>query len=55
MSDHGGHADHEESRDEAVERVTSPMQPFDARQVWIGVAVLAVGLLVTMVLPLALA
>ncbi|MFB6267531.1 MAG: hypothetical protein ABEI31_07715 [Halodesulfurarchaeum sp.] len=33
------------------ERVTSPMQAFGTREVGIGVSVLAVGLLVTFVLP----
>ncbi|WP_152040382.1 DUF7550 family protein [Salinigranum salinum] len=43
------HGDHESSGDE---RVTSPMQEFSTSQVGIGLAVLAVGLVVTFGLPL---
>lgn len=43
-----------EADSEAVieERTTAPMQPFETRSVAIGFLVLAVGLLLTFVLPL---
>ena len=47
--DHGhGHGDHEDDDG----RVTSPMQEFSTSQVGVGLAILAVGLLVTFGLPL---
>ncbi|MFB6086780.1 MAG: hypothetical protein ABEJ84_08285 [Halodesulfurarchaeum sp.] len=42
--------EHEDVRDE---RVTAPMQEFGSREVTIGFVVLAIGLLVAFVLPLA--
>ena len=47
--DHGDDHDHHEDDDG---RVTSPMQEFSTSQVGVGLAVLAVGLLVTFGLPL---
>ena len=61
MSDHSDdHAgDHPDDHDdlhghdvEGLERITSPMQSYSTTQVGIGLAVLAVGLLVAFVLPL---
>jgi len=49
MDDHG----HDEPSED--ERVTSPMQAYDGRQVATGVAVLAVGLVATFGVALALA
>lgn len=39
----------------ATPRTTAPQSPYTARDVGIGLAVLAVGLLVTVAVPLALA
>jgi hypothetical protein len=52
MTDHG-HDDH--GSDEGIDRVTSPMQEFSSREVSIGLVILAIGLLVTFAIPLALA
>lgn len=61
MSDHADHDHDAHGVDEdahghdiegGLERTTSPMQPFSTREVTIGFAVLAVGLLVAFVLPL---
>ncbi|WP_380677357.1 DUF7550 family protein [Salinigranum sp. GCM10025319] len=51
--DHGGddHG-HGHGGDEDDGRVTSPMQEFSTSQVGVGLAVLAVGLLVTFGIPL---
>jgi hypothetical protein len=46
--DHGDDHDHEDDDG----RVTSPMQEFSTSQVGVGLAILAVGLLVTFGLPL---
>lgn len=62
MSDHDDHdqeADNDHAHDdhgtsEGLERVTSPMQEFDSREVGIGALILAVGLLVAFAIPLAL-
>ncbi len=51
MTDHG----HDHGSDEEIERVTSPMQEFSSREVGIGLAVLAIGLLVTFGVPVVLA
>lgn len=51
--DHGGAADRDRGVDEA--RVTAPMAAFAADEVRRGLAVLAVGLVVAFLLPLALA
>lgn len=51
--EHGGAADRDRGVDE--ERVTAPMEPFAADAVKRGLAVLAVGLVVAFLLPLALA
>jgi hypothetical protein len=50
--DHDDHSEH--SSEEGLERVTSPMQQFSSREVGIGTLILAVGLLVTFGIPLAL-
>lgn len=53
VEEHG--APHQEAEDTtAGDRETSPMQPFSARQVGVGIAVLAVGLAVTFGIPLLL-
>lgn len=55
--EHDAHADHGHGRDVeegTIVRETAPMQSFRTRQVWIGLAVLLVGLVVTFGLPLAL-
>ena len=49
--DHGDDHDHDHHVDDDG-RVTSPMQEFSTSQVGVGLAVLAVGLLVTFGLPL---
>jgi hypothetical protein len=49
--DHGDDHDHDHHEDDDG-RVTSPMQEFSTSQVGVGLAVLAVGLLVTFGLPL---
>lgn len=48
MTDHS----HEDS--DGLERVTSPMQQYSTKQVGVGLAVLAIGLLLTFVIPIAL-
>ena len=45
-------SDETPEHDDELERVTSPMQAYTSSQVGIGIAVLAVGLLVAFVLPL---
>lgn len=54
---HGEHThdgdDHDaHGADEGLDRVTSPMQAFGSREVGIGLVILAVGLIVTFVIPL---
>lgn len=44
----------DETADEADERVTAPMQSYGSGEVTIGFVVLAIGLLITFLLPLAL-
>ena len=58
--DHHGHEhddshDHHDHDESGEWRTTSPMQEFTTSQVWIGLVVLAVGLVVTFGIPLALA
>jgi len=58
MSDHADAGDDLHSGEahghdvEGLDRVTSPMQEFSMRQVGIGFAVLAVGVVVAYVIPL---
>lgn len=52
MSDED-HADHGHDV-EGLERVTAPQQAYSMRQVWTGLLVLAVGLAVTVGVPLLL-
>jgi hypothetical protein len=49
---HAGDHDHSGHESSGDERVTSPMQAFSTSQVGVGLAVLAVGLVVTFGLPL---
>ncbi len=42
----------DDSTDTLEERVTSPMQTFGTREVTLGIVIVAVGLLLTFVLPL---
>ncbi|WP_318570237.1 DUF7550 family protein [Salinigranum marinum] len=49
---HAGDHDHGDHQGSEGGRVTSPMQNFSTAQVGVGLAVLAVGLLVTFGVPL---
>ena len=46
--------DHSHEDTGGLERVTSPMQQYSTKQVGLGLALLAIGLLLTFVLPIAL-
>lgn len=53
MTDHADDHDETHGHDvEGLERITSPMQRYSMREVGIGFAIFAVGLLVAFVLPL---
>jgi len=55
MADHDAHGAADRDRGVDRERVTAPMEPFTAVAVRRGLAVLAVGLVVAFLVPLALA
>ncbi len=54
MSESGGH-DTEDPAVETGERTTAPQSPFGRRELAIGLAVFAVGVVVAFAVPLALA